>query len=175
MLVAGVATRAELIAPSEGFAWIGSEAALVAFAVATMIEAIAYYVPWLDNLLDVIASPIAVIAGILLSAALLGDVSPLMQWSLAVIAGGGAAAAVQGGTVVTRLASTASTGGTANPILTTFESIVSFVLAALSVLVPIVAVCLLLIALVVMYYTGRKVLGRWFGRGDVTPAVDADA
>ncbi|MEZ6143993.1 MAG: DUF4126 domain-containing protein [Planctomycetaceae bacterium] len=122
--MAGLAAGYGWLDPSESFAWIATTPALVAFSVAT-IEAVAYYVPWLDNLLDTIASPLAVIAGILLSASMLGDVSPLMQWSLAIIAGGGAAAAVQGGTVLTRLASTTTTGGTANFLLTTLETAAS--------------------------------------------------
>jgi hypothetical protein len=36
--------------------WLGSDAALVAFATALVVEIGAYYVPWLDNALDTIAT-----------------------------------------------------------------------------------------------------------------------
>lgn len=166
MLVAGAATRAQFLNPSEGFVWIGSDAALVALAVATLIESAAYYVPWLDNLLDTIASPLAVIAGIVLSAAMLGDISPLWQWSLAVIAGGGAAAIVQGGTVATRLASTVTTGGTVNSVIATLETVASAIFSLLAILAPIVGMLLIVAVVMGMYYAGREVLRRLFRRGD---------
>ena len=158
MLVAGVAARAGILDPSSGFAWIGSTPALAAFAVATLIEIAAYYVPWVDNLLDTIASPASVVAGIFLSAAMLGDIPPLMQWSLALIAGGGAAAIVQGGTTATRLTSTATTAGTANFMLTTLETLASVVFAVMSIAVPVLAAALLLLVIGLMYYAGRGVL-----------------
>ncbi len=158
MLVAGLAARNGWLDPSDSFLWIATTPALVAFSAATVIEAVAYYVPLLDNLLDTIASPLAVVAGILLSASLLGDVSPLMQWSLAIIAGGGAAAAVQGGTVLTRLASTATSGGTANFLLTTLETTASILFAILSIIAPILSMIALLALVTTMYYTGRTIL-----------------
>ena len=83
-----------------GFDWIGSKPALVVFAAATLLEVLAYYVPWIDNLLDVVAGPAAVVAGIVITASVVTDVDPLLRWSLAVIAGGGAAAATQGATTM---------------------------------------------------------------------------
>ncbi|MEZ4833063.1 MAG: DUF4126 domain-containing protein, partial [Caldilineaceae bacterium] len=83
-----------------GFEWIGAYPALLAFGVATVIEIAAYYVPWLDNLLDSIATPAAIVAGAVITASVVGDVSPLLRWSLAAIAGGGVAATVQAGTVL---------------------------------------------------------------------------
>src|SRR6185295_4959510 len=93
------------------FQWIGSDIALWTFAVATVLEIGAYYIPWLDHALDVAATPAAVIAGTIVMASMVGDMSPFLKWTLAVIAGGGAAGLVQGATVVARGASTATTGG----------------------------------------------------------------
>src|SRR6516225_5140167 len=99
-----------------GFAWIGSYPALVAFSVATCLEIAGYYIPWVDHLLDTIATPAAVVAGIIVTASMVTGMSPFLKWSLAIIAGGGAAGLVQGTTVLTRGASTATTGGLANPL-----------------------------------------------------------
>ncbi len=158
MLVVGVAFRAGYLEAAEGFAWLGSWPALLAFAVATVLEIAAFYVPWLDNLLDSIASPLAVVAGVVLFAATTGNIDPLLQWSLAVIAGGGSAAVVQGGTTVTRAASTTTTGGVANFALTTLETICGFVFSTLSIVVPVLAVILLLLVVIRMYYAGRSVI-----------------
>src|SRR5436309_10151393 len=87
---------------SHGFEWIGSYPALVAFSVATCLEIAGYYVPWVDNLLDSIATPAAIIAGTIITASLVTHTSPFLKWTLAIIAGGGAAGLVQGTTVLAR-------------------------------------------------------------------------
>ena len=140
LLVVSVASHTGHLRLSSGFEWMGSDAALIAFAVATVLEVAAYYIPWLDNLLDTIASPAAVIAGTLVTASLIADMSPFLKWTLAVIAGGGIAGLVQGTTVVTRGASTASTCGLANPILATAELGGSLITSILSLVAPMLVV-----------------------------------
>ncbi len=166
LLVVSLAANANYIELAENFSWLGTWTALVAFAVAAAIEIGAYYVPWLDNFLDSIASPIAVIAGAVLFASSVAGFDPFLQWSLAVIAGGGSAAIVQGGTVVSRLASTTTTGGLANFAVSTFETLAGFFFAALSIAVPLLALLLLIAVVGGMYYVGRRILGSFFTRRD---------
>jgi hypothetical protein len=139
LLVMSIAAAAGHLQLSEGFAWIGTWPALIAFAVATALEIAAYYIPWLDNLLDTVATPAAVVAGVIVVAACVTDMSPYLKWTLAVIAGGGAAGAVQALTVTGRGASTATTGGTANPVVSTVEAGSAAALSTVSVLVPVLA------------------------------------
>jgi hypothetical protein len=146
LLVMSIAATAGHLQLSEGFAWIGTWPALVAFAVATGLEIAAYYIPWLDNLLDTVATPAAVVAGVIVVAACVTDMSPYLKWTLAVIAGGGAAGAVQALTVTTRGASTATTGGAANPTVSTVEAGSAAAVSTLSVTVPILALALVLAA-----------------------------
>ena len=68
--------------------WMASDIGLVVLGLATRIEIIAYYVPWMDNLLDTIASPAAMLTGVLLMSSSLGDSDPLLRWGLSIIAGG---------------------------------------------------------------------------------------
>src|SRR5882672_6632817 len=110
LLVMSVAALTGHVTMAHGFEWIGSYPALMAFAVATVVEVAGYYVPWVDNLLDTIATPAAIVAGTLVTASLATDLSPFLKWTLAIIAGGGAAGMVQGTTVVARGASSAGTG-----------------------------------------------------------------
>src|SRR6266481_5655833 len=119
LLIMSIASLSGHLTPAHGFEWIGSYPALVAFSVATGLEIGGYYIPWLDHVLDTIATPAAIIAGILISASMFTDMSPVLRWTLAVIAGGGAAGLVQGGTVVTRALSTSTSGGLANPVVST--------------------------------------------------------
>ena len=109
-------------------------------------EVIAYYVPWADNLLDTIASPAAVVAGIVASASVLGEVPPALQWTFAAIAGGGVAGVVQAATVLLRGTSTATTGGLGNSVVSTTELILAVGVAVLALLAPFVALALLVIA-----------------------------
>jgi len=123
-----------------GFDWIGSYPALLVFAVATVLEIAAYYIPWVDNLLDSIATPAAIVAGAVITASVVGDVSPLLRWSLAAIAGGGVAAAVQSGTVLLRGTSSTVTGGLGNFAVSSSELLGSVLTSLLAVFLPLVAV-----------------------------------
>jgi hypothetical protein len=143
---------------TDGFDWLGTWTAFTSFAIASAVEIAAYYIPWLDNLLDTIASPIGVIAGVILFAASVTNLDPFLRWSLAVIAGGGAAGVIQGGTVAARAASTATSGGLANFIVSTFEAMAGFSFPVLAIAAPIVACLLVLITACTMYYFGRHVI-----------------
>lgn len=140
------------------FEWIGSTPALIVFGVATLMEIGAYYLPWLDNLLDTVAAPTAVVAGVVATASVVTDADPLLKWTLAVIAGGGLAGAVQALTSGARGASTLTTGGLANPIISTFEAGGAFGLAALAIALPVVAllVVVLFFASVVRFLRRRR-------------------
>lgn len=127
-----------------GFSWIGSWPATVAFAIAMLVEIAGYYIPLVDNLLDTIATPAAVVAGTMATASVVADVSPFLRWTLAVIAGGGIAGLVQHSSVVVRGLSTASTGGVGNPLVSTTELGASVLGTVVSILVPVAAFVLVL-------------------------------
>ena len=121
------------------FQWIGTWPALIAFATAAALEIGAYYIPWMDNLLDAVTTPLAVAAGTIAAASVMSDVSPFMKWSIALIAGGGMAGAVQTGTALLRGVSTVSTGGLANVMISTVELAGAIIATTMSLLMPIVA------------------------------------
>lgn len=161
LLVMNLASLTEYLQLSHGFEWIGGTAATIIFATATVVEILAYYSPWLDNILDAVTTPAAMIAGVVATASVLTDVSPLLKWTLAIIAGGGAAAVVQGTTSTLRLKSTALTGGLANPVIATGEWIGAILTALLAILVPVI--CLVLLLLLVIFVV-RKAGRLFFGR-----------
>ena len=134
LLIAGVAARLGWIAPD--LDWVATTPALVGLGAATALEIGGYYIPWIDNLLDAVASPAATLAGVLMVATFVVGVDPFIRWTLAIVAGGGAALTVQAATVVTRAASTGTTGGLANPLVATVENALAVLLAALAVLLP---------------------------------------
>ena len=125
--------------------YFDSNVAVILLGMATLAELAGYYVPWVDNLLDTIASPAAIVAGAGMTAIVLGESDPVIQWSLAIIAGGGVSAAVQGATVVTRGVSTAITGGVGNPVVSTGENVASIILTIIAIILPILAAVLVVI------------------------------
>lgn len=139
LLVLSIAAYSGHLELDPDFAWLGSLAALVMLAVAGIVEILAYYIPAVDNLLDSITSPLALVAGTVVSAAVITDLPPLMKWSTAIIAGGGMAAVTQGLTTVLRAKSTAFTGGFGNPVLSTMESGAAGVVSILALLAPLAA------------------------------------
>jgi len=134
-------------------AWMGTHTAFWAFGTAAVFEVAAYYIPWVDHLMDTIAGPAAAVAGALVMASTLTDMSPLLKWTLAVIAGGGSAALVQGSTMLARGISTTTTGGLGNPVVATGETAGAVILSLLAVVLPIVAA---LAALGLIIFIARK-------------------
>ena len=156
LLAVCIATRADgadgepYVQLAENFGWLSSNPAFVVFLVAAIFEIAGYYLPIIDNFLDTIATPAAVVAGTLITAAFLVEVEPWLQWTLGVIAGGGMAGAVQATTVVTRAASTVTTGGLGNPVVASVETGYSFLGSLLAVLIAPLALAIA----VLLIFTG---------------------
>lgn len=161
LLIASLAAHFGRLPLANGFDWLASVPALVALGTATVLEVGAYYVPWLDHALDVVATPTAVLAGMLAAASVVTDLPPLLKWSTVIIGGGGAAGLIQGASVLLRLKSGALTGGLANPLVSTAELAGAGITALLAVLLPFVCLLLVLALLITVFRTaGRLLFGR---------------
>ncbi|HLV14737.1 MAG TPA: DUF4126 domain-containing protein [Xanthomarina sp.] len=142
LFVLSLAAYFQLWELNESWLWIGSLPAVLVLGVATVVEIFAYYIPFIDNLLDTIAVPLAAIAGTAIMVSTAIDLSPVFTWTLAVIAGGGTAAAIAGTSSATRLASTSTTAGLGNPVVSTLETGTSVFLSVVSVFMPVIAIIL---------------------------------
>lgn len=146
LLVMSIASLVGWFEPMKGFEWLAMPSVCIALAVATVYEIGAYYIPWVDNMLDSIATPAAMIAGTLTTMAVSsGEMSQFASWASAIIVGGGTASAVQMSTVAVRGISTATTGGVANPLVSTGEWIGAVLLSILSLIVPVLVVVLIIV------------------------------
>ncbi|MCH4553317.1 DUF4126 domain-containing protein [Aestuariibaculum lutulentum] len=141
---------------NESWQWVGSSAALITLGVATIVEIFAYFIPFVDNALDSIAVPLAALAGTAVMLSTVSDLSPVVTWALAIIAGGGTAAAISGSSGTTRLASTATTGGLGNPIVSTVETGTSIVMSVLSIFVPVIAFLFVILILFIIFKLYKK-------------------
>ena len=141
LLVMSVASLTGLFEPMKGFEWLAMPSVCIGLTVATVCEIGAYYIPWVDNALDSISTPAAMIAGTLTTMAVsTGEMSPFASWAAAIIVGGGTASAVQLSTVAVRGLSTATTGGIANPLVSTTEWMSALLISVLSFFVPVFVV-----------------------------------
>jgi hypothetical protein len=161
LLVAGIAAQAGYLTLATGFEWIGTSQALYAFATATLLEVLAYSIPWLDNALDAVATPAAVIAGVVVSAAVFTEIPPFLKWSLAIIAGGTAAGMVQGATALLRLKTALASGGIGNFLIAAAELFGAAVVSFLAIILPVVCLFLVLgLGVIVWRLGGRLIFGR---------------
>lgn len=166
LFAASVAANGGHLALAPGFDWLGSPAAMIAFGTATLFEVGAYYVPWLDHVLDAVTTPASVIAGAVASASVMVDMPPLIRWSVALIGGGGLAGLMQGATVALRAKSGLFTGGLANFTVSTFELIGATGTAILAIVLPLVALAVVLVLAIAAVRMIRRVarVGRPAGR-----------
>ena len=119
---------------------------------AVILEIGSYLIPWLDNVLDLVASPAAVVAGIAMMGSVIGaetSFDPIVQWTIAIVGGGGVSGTVQAGTVATRAVSTGTTGGLANPLISVFEAMMAVVVTLLALLAPLL--CLIVVIIGTVY------------------------
>jgi tryptophanyl-tRNA synthetase len=156
MFAMSLASYFQVFELNESFQFIAGLPALITLGIATIAEIFGYYIPFIDNLLDTIATPLAAIAGTIVMASTLVHLPTEMTWILAIIAGGGTASAMQGMTSVTRLASSVKTAGLGNPIVATAETGTATAMSALAIFVPIVAIIFVVALLGIVYFLYKK-------------------
>jgi hypothetical protein len=139
LLVVSVAGYSGYLPLSESFSWLATLPALLMLSVAAVLEIAAYYIPGVDNLLDTVATPAALVAGTVVAAAVMADLPPLVKWTTAIIAGGGAAGITQAVTGLLRAKSTVTTGGLGNAAIATGELGGSLLTSLLALFMPLVA------------------------------------
>ncbi|HXY38035.1 MAG TPA: DUF4126 domain-containing protein [Vicinamibacteria bacterium] len=144
LLLAGVLARLGVLDLGPSFQFLSSNKALVIFGVATVIEILGDKIPAVDHALDAIGTPLRPAAGALLASSVLGTVSdPLTAVVLGTAVGAPSALVPHAAKSALRAASTVTTGGLANPVISLLEDGASLLTFLLAVLVPVVVVVLL--------------------------------
>ena len=161
LLVMSIASATGHIELSESMSWVSSMPAIIALSVASILEVSAYLIPFVDNLLDIAAGPAAVVAGTIVTASFITDMSPFVKWSVAIIAGGGVAASVQSATTIARTSSSTMTAGLGNIIVSSGEAFGAVFLSVLAILFPIIAI-FSVIALLIYFFV--KISKRFIGK-----------
>ncbi|MDR2237509.1 MAG: DUF4126 domain-containing protein [Chryseobacterium sp.] len=156
LFAVSLASYLHWIPMNESFEWISGLPALITTGIATVVEILAYYIPFVDHLLDTISVPMATVAGSVLFASQFADLGTFPQWGLALIAGGGTAATISSGFAGIRAASTATTGGLGNSVVGTTETAGAGIMSVLAMAAPVIAAVFALILIILVVVFGRK-------------------
>jgi hypothetical protein len=159
LLAGALAGHFQLFSLPADMQWMASWPAIICFGTAAIAEIAAYYIPFIDNLLDTIATPLSVVAGTVLATSFLpiADLDPLLRWGAGLLAGGSSAGVIHIGTGLLRLFSSKATVGTGNAIVSTTENAAAISGSVLSFIIPVIVavVLLVLICWIVVQLTRR--------------------
>ena len=139
------------------FGWIGSWISIVSLATATIVEVVAYYLPFVDNLLDLINVPLAFVAGAVVMSGVLPDVHPYLKWSIAGLLGSSAAGLTQLATTIIRGASTTTTAGAGNNVVSSSEGVCATFFSLGAILFPLIAIVVVTIILCVLGSRAKRI------------------
>lgn len=148
LLATSLGTHFNWIPIGDNFEWMSSMPAIISFGTASLVEMAAYYIPVVDHVLDIIATPLSLAAGALLAVNFLPIQDPMIKWVAGIIVGAGGAGVIQAGTVFTRLLSGKATLTAANPVVTTGENTAAIGSSALMIIIPIIMAIILVIFIV---------------------------
>ena len=158
LLLAGGLARWDVITLGQSFQFITTDRALILFGIATVVEILGDKIPAVDHALDTLSTVLRPLAGSLLAASVLWQVSdPLTALALGVAVGAPTSLVPHAAKSLMRAASTTLTGGLANPIISVLEDVIAFALFVLTVLVPVlVAATLIVVGLLVVRRIARR-------------------
>jgi len=156
LLAAGLAIHFGYVEAAPGFAWLGEPIVLIALAIATLTEIAAYYIPGLDHVLDVIGSPVAVAAGIVVAASVMVGLPDWLRWFAAIGLGGAVTTTGHALTAIGRAKTGAVSGGLGNPVFATGELAGSLLLATFALLLPFIALVLVIAIIAIVVQRRRR-------------------
>lgn len=158
LLLLGGLARWGVIDLSPSFEFVASTRALILFGVATVVEIAGDKIPAVDHTLDALSTVLRPAAGSLLAASVLWQVSdPLTAMALGISVGAPSALVPHAAKSTLRVVSTSFTGGLANPVLSLLEDVLAFALFVLTVVLPVLAASLVLLA---GFLVARRLLRR---------------
>ena len=155
-LTYGIFYKANLVELSDSWIWIGNDWVILLFALATIIEILATFIPFIDNTLDIISTPVSMIAGTVLASSSLSNLDPGLQWLLSIICGIGVTGSFQFSTVTLRGMLSVFTGGILNPFFSLLEDTIAFLIAISTILIPIFGLILIIFIALIIYLLIKK-------------------
>jgi hypothetical protein len=157
LLMMGLAARFHLggVTLNEHLAWVSSTPSLIALGCAAAAELAADKVPFVDHALHLIGTVTHPAAAAFAAAAAFQHADPTTMAIAGLILGVPTALAVHTAQAETRLASTATTAGLANPFISAIEDVITFGTAAAALLAPVIIPMVLLILVLALWAVFR--------------------
>src|SRR5437870_11127915 len=144
LLLAGALARGGFLTLGPSFAFLAGNRALILFGVATVIEIVGDKFPAVDHALDMLSTVLRPAAGTLLAASVLWEVhDPLTALAIGMAVCAPSALVPHAAKTVLRAASTALTGGLANPLVSVVEDVMAVGMFILAIVVPLIAAAVL--------------------------------
>lgn len=151
------------------FAWIASGGALAALAVATAVEVVGDKIPAVDHALDVFGTVARPVVGSFAAASVFTQADPAMAALAGLAIGAPTALGFHAAKAGTRVASSATTMGLGNPLLSLLEDVTAAIMVCVGLMAPWLVPLLLLAVFFVMWRLLKKVRsGRLFKRSPRT-------
>lgn len=151
LLVMSISALTGNLELASDFQWIGSDSALYVFTIATILEMIAYYIPQVESFLSSISTTVTAIAGTIVMSSFVVDVSPLLQWSLAIIAGGGTSTVVQASRNKIKNVIGLRDVASNNFSLLSLEILTAVLLSSLLIISPVLTLFLIAIIILILF------------------------
>ena len=160
LFVLGMGARLGLVDLGDAFEWLGHTPALLALGVGVVCELLGDKIPFVNHVLDLLATPLRAVAGMLVLAATVVDMPIWIVALLAIILGGGVALAVHVTKSGLRGASTAATAGASSPFHSAVEDLVCLFSTIFSMVFWVVALVIAAGALLLAGISARAVYQR---------------
>lgn len=139
LFVTAAAARLGYLTLGPSFAWLASDPALIVFGAAVVLEIAGDKIPALDHALDAAGVFVKPTAATILAGSMFTQMDPVMACVAGLVTGGVVAGGVHVVKAKVRLASSVTTFGAGNPVLSTAEDVAAVAGIALSILVPVLA------------------------------------
>ena len=146
--------------PTSNFAWLGSNLAIAALAIATVVEIAGDKIAFVDHALDSVGTLVRPAAGALAAGAVFNEGDPATGALIGLIVGAPLALGVHGAKATSRGASTVGTFGMANPLVSLIEDLVALATVVAAFFIPGLIPLLLLVAVWLVWKIYRSVRGQ---------------
>lgn len=159
LLLLSAAARFDIAGITLGtkFAWLESDVAIIVLIVASIVELVADKIPAVDHFLDSVGTVLRPVAGATAAASVITGLDPTIAAIIGIIVGAPTSFGLHTLKSGTRVASSATTFGCANPVISIIEDVISFALSVLSIFTPILVPIALLLLVIALWIVIRRI------------------